>query len=182
MFVELRELNCIPNNRQERESLCLPLLDTEEIISHMPEGKWIIPQEPYTFLERIDENDLDFIKSYKREFFQRNCREIIAKWVLYLDKAEKGRQIIERVIDEGMLTPDLQGIGAFNFFHNALKTKLIENEETDTQDTINSCRNAFLYLLTTEEAEKLGHNKPESLTEKEIDNARFLVDSFVKTY
>jgi len=182
MTVELIDLSCDFNNKLYDEDLPLPIFCTEEIMSHMPDGKWQIPQEPYTVLHKIFKDDSSTTKIRKRESFQANCREVITKWVIYLDSVEKGWQIFEKAVNEKIQSVDIPSTQAFISFYNIMKQRPIENAETDVQETVNSCRNAFLCLLTTEEAEKMGYDKPKTSTEKDIKNAMFLVEGIARRH
>lgn len=175
MIVEQQELRLFPE-LLHREEPHLPVLDTQELIDHMPPEKWEIPQDPYTFWERISENDLDFMKAHKIESFQRDCRGLIVEWIPFLDSVERGNRINIRFIREGILTTDLNSIENCNLFYEVFAPKLAEDKELNFEDVVASVRNAFLYLLTEEEAKNLGHEKPAEVIQEDIGNATFLVN------
>ncbi len=156
----------------------LPINNTQEIISHIPEGNWEIPQEPFsTSPFRVDENSMDFIKEHHRELFQKDCRETIAEWIPFLDEAEEGYRMVRETIETRKSRADVKSIMAFDAFIVAFKAKK-EPAKKDYQKLITSCRNALLKLLFPEEIDKLGHQKPERLNEKDIDNVKILVNNF----
>lgn len=175
MSTEQKELDFLPDSSEIKRPI-LPVLDTQEMIDHMPEGKWQIPTEPYTLLERICADDLDFMKEDKRENFQAQCREMISDWMPFLDSAERGYQINKRVIEEGVLTPDLDSLESFRFFYGAFAPKFRQNEGLSFEEALTSTRNAFLNLMTNEQAEELGHECPEEISQEDSKNATFLVD------
>jgi hypothetical protein len=156
----------------------LPINNTQKIISHMPEDRWEIPQEPFsTSRFRIDEDDSDFTKKRRRELFQKDCRETIAEWVPFLDKAEKGHQMAKRASEEGIISGGLDKILAFNTFTTTFITEAEATKE-GWQELIVSCRNAFLKLLPDEEVKRLGHEKPKRLRKKDIENVKILVNNY----
>lgn len=158
----------------------LPILDTQELIENMQYGSWRIPSEPYTTLDRIDENDLDFIKDHKRETFRVEMEEIISDWIPFLDNASEGFRITERIIKERIVKVDLRSTEAFVFFCDAFDSRFPVGEKRDYEGAISSVRNAFLYLLPKERVEELGHEKPKTIFGRDIENAKFLVEAFVK--
>ena len=175
MLTELKQLTSFPDIQPGRLPH-LPVIDTLELIDHIPDGRWEIPNEPYTFWGRIDEKDLDFMKDYKRESFRKQCEEIVGEWIPFLDRAEKGYRIAVRVIEEGVLRCDLGSIEAFNLFCEAFSPKFVQDKKFNEEKTISSVRNAFLYLLPKGKVEELGHEKPEAVDEEGIENARFFVN------
>ena len=177
MVVELKALSSLPEFRH-RERPHLPVLDTLELIDHMPEGKWEIPQEPYTHWERINDNDLESIKAYKRESFQGRCRELILEWMPFLESAERGKRINLRFIKEHILTTDLDGIRNYNLFHGIFAAKFAADRELKFEDVAASVRNAFLALLTEDQVRSLWHEGPKEVSEQDIENAKYLVHRF----
>lgn len=159
----------------------IPVLDTQEMISHMPEGHWQIPSEPYTALDRIRENDHPLMKDHKIESFQEYCRETVAYWIPFFDKAEKGYRLVLKTIREFIVTADVESISSFNYLYPLLKPRFEGGEDFDFPEMLASVRRAFLHLLTDKQAEELGHQKPSVVSEEDIQNARYLVDK-IETY
>ena len=156
----------------------LPVLDTRDIVRHMPAGSWEIPQVPYTLLERIEENDLDSLKAYKIERFQGHCRRLVACWIPFLGSVERGDQMLTRFMEEHVLTTDSNSIENYDLFKELFAPKFDEDYGLEFKDVLSSVRNAFLYLLTEEEAKTLGYEKPAGVTQKDIEYATFLVNRF----
>lgn len=154
----------------------LPVDDTLELFDHMPKGKWEIPQEPYTFWDKISENDLDDMKAYKRRGFRLYCQGLALEWIGFLKSADKGNQINRRFIEEHVLSADLDSIGSYILFNNLFTPKFYQGEELKFEDALSSVRNAFLYLLTAEQAKKIGYEKPKEVAQRDIENAKFMVN------
>ena len=180
MLTERKEYNSLPPF--EREGPFLPLLDTQEIIDCMPKGKWQIPKEPYTVFEKIRENDLDFIKRDKIKRFQTRCREIVSEWIPFFDAAEKGYEIGTRAIHEGILTGDSKNIENYLYLNRAFEPIFHEDKNRSFEESVSSVRNAFLFLLTKEQVEKLGHERPKKVSKDDAINAKHLVNCMVDSY
>lgn len=152
---------------------CLPLLDTEEMLSHMPKGGWEIPKEPYTFLEKIEDGEWDFMRDEKRKRFAERSQRILGAWVYYLDRVQRGRLIVERFSNEGVISGDVGSTESYSFFYRVMRPRL--SEEVTIERAIDSCRKAFLFLLTDSQAGQLGHPRPEKLEDDDIRNTKFLI-------
>ena len=141
---------------ENHSSFSLPIFDTYQIISHMPEERWELPESPFT----------------------NNRQAIIAAWIPALDKADVGRWKVDRFAKEGVLSGDLYNIQLYNFFHYHLKPKM-EEKNINSQQAIASVRNAFLNLLTPQQAQELGHQKPQSINQEDVENAKHLIKSLM---
>jgi len=161
----------------------LPMLDTQEIIRNMPEGQWIFPRDPYDAVDRIREDELDFMKEYKREKFNEYCNGVFAEWVIWIDIAERGFQRINDLVEKGIISGDLQGINAYKSFYESFfriedHKEIVENPK----EFLDSCRNSFLSLLSDKQLEKIKKPRPEKIIEDDISNAKTLITVFSKKY
>ena len=179
--MSLAELGFIrPLDLRDRWIPSLPVYDTHELMAKIPNDKWALPTEPYTHFEKIDPKDLDFIKDGKRKRFTKWCQEeIVSPWMGYLKAVERGERIARRAIEEGIISGSLNDIESYNFFYNAMRSKIIsEQGERCDQRVIDSCRRAFSFLLTDEQNKRLKVQKPEELEDGDTENARLLVTAF----
>lgn len=136
------------------EDLWLPATGTQEIIDQMSRGKWKMP-ESHKFTDMID------------------------PWIRFLDTATEGKKLCDEMESSNVIVGDRITWNTYKRFYSALRDELESDGVPSSKailGTINSCRKAFLFLLTKEQANELGHKKPLIISNKDIANTKLLVE------
>jgi hypothetical protein len=154
-MLEIESLFGLHDISLEESFPALPFLDTQEIIDNMPKGKWVLPGKPYKNMDQITPTDPEFMMNHKIERCHDFCRGIMGEWVQFLNNVEIGQGQVKRVREEGVISGDRQTVKGYSYFLEAVKPKFVGVEDNEkvkeiVGSTIDSCRKAFLFLLTEE--------------------------------
>lgn len=165
MLAEYIELGEIQNGIDSGPFPSLAISDTEEVLKRI--GKeWKIP-EP--FGKHVSSTDL--FKYYDKEQFRKYCDQIFTGWFNYCDSSLRGYEIVNKSINEHVVSGDRTDVEHYSLFLNILP------KEADLPKTIISIRDAFSILLSDELRNKLNLEKPIKKPSKET---RAKIDTLVK--
>ncbi len=176
MALEARDRDYYEGDGLDVETSCLPISDTFAMIQMMPEGSWEIP---YKLIESRNPEDDSFVE-YDQEEYKSECEEMIGEWVDFFDSVDVGRKIARTFRTGGNITINAKAVADYSEFYKAMRPRLVaEGSSMKVEELIDSCRNAFTYLLPDEKVEEKGLSKPEELMSGDIENAKMLVEGMV---
>lgn len=136
-------------------------LDTGELLDHIPQGVWSAPK-PYHWL--------DFA-----ERMQEKTDGLIVPWVKFLNNAEKGYELAQKIINEKII--EIDGYASTMFLHFMEISRYMGKKDIKEKlSLLKSVKRGFLGLLSKETKQKLGETQTdERPTEEDILNTRKFV-------
>lgn len=142
----------------------LPILDTLELIEHMPQNKWVVPK-PYKAFDRP-------------ETMQSKVDSYFFPWANLLVAAQRGSEQARQTMEEGILTGDLPAIRAC-IEVGEIAGLIGKNED----EKIKSALHGFASLISREALSQLSLKKRilDKASEDDIYNAKTVVEHYAKT-
>jgi len=158
----------------------LDVLNARRILEEMPEDEWEISGCPLTFLDRVMDDDLDFMKEHKRQSAMESNKEVFWGWIDFLKVVEGGYEIFNRAMETGELMINVKKLDHYRLFWKLFVSNWTDKvvSQENLGETIASCQRAFLDLFDEGELKEKGYEKPESVSEEDIENAKKLIRSF----